>query len=169
MSAGMRRIMVMGPPGSGKSTLARDLGAKLDLPFFHLDQAFHQPGWIAAPPELFRNEVERLARLPAWIIDGNYVDTIAPRLLAADTIIYLDIPAWLSIVRLIRRTLVHYGRVRPDAAPGCPERLTFGFLRFAGTWNRTRRARHLALLDGFDGQKRVLTGPAQQSTFWASL
>ncbi len=109
----------MGPPGSGKSTLARQLGARFGLPVFHLDQAYWQPGWTETPIDLFEAEVERLAGLAAWVIDGNYTGTIGPRFAAADTVIYLDVPSWVSMLRLLRRTSVSYGDVREDAAPGC--------------------------------------------------
>lgn len=154
----MQRVVVMGPPGSGKSTLARHLGARYDLPVFHLDQAYWQPGWIETPPGRFRKEVERIAALPAWVIDGNYTDTIGPRLRAADTVIYLDVPTWLSVLRILRRMLVAYGRVRADSAPGCAERFEPGFLRFAWNWNRTRRTEGLALVHGFGGRKIILRG-----------
>ncbi len=152
----MQRIVVMGPPGSGKSTLARHLGKQHGLPVFHLDQAFWQPGWAMTPADRFRAEVERIAGLPAWVIDGNYTDTIAPRFAAADAVIYLDVPSWLSVLRLLRRMLVGYGRVRADAASGCAERLDLAFLRYAWSWNRKRRARSLALVESFPGCKLVL-------------
>ncbi len=105
----MRRILVMGPPGSGKSTLARRLGAEHGLPVFHLDQAFWQPGWIETPAEEFRTEVERIATLPAWVIDGNYTaSTLDPRFRAADTVIYLDVPSWLCVLRILWRTTTQY-------------------------------------------------------------
>jgi adenylate kinase family enzyme len=150
--------MVMGPPGSGKSSVARHLGRRHDLPVFHLDQAFWQPGWIETAPDTFRAEAKRIAALPAWVIDGNYIDTIGPRLRAADTVIYLDAPTWLCMLRILRRIAVSHGRVRVDGAPGCPERVDLAFLSFAWNWNRTRRARHIALVHGFAGRKIVLRG-----------
>ena len=160
--ASMQRIVVMGPPGSGKSTLARHLGEQHGVPVFHLDQAFWQPGWNRTPADRFRSEVERIAGLPAWVTDGNYTDAIKPRLAAADAVIYLDVPSWLSVLRLLRRTLVGYGRVRADAAPGCAERLDLAFLRYAWSWNRVRRARSLALVESFPGRKLVLRTKAER-------
>jgi adenylate kinase family enzyme len=154
----MRRVMVMGPPGSGKSTLAREVGARYDLPVFHLDQAFWQPGWIEQSADTFRAEVERIAALPAWVIDGNYLDTIGPRLRAADTLIYLDVPTLVCMFRILRRIAASHGEVRIDSAAGCPEGVDFDFLRFAWGWSRTRRARHLALVREFAGRKIVLRG-----------
>jgi adenylate kinase family enzyme len=138
--------------------LARWLGQKFGLPVFHLDRVFWRPGWTAAPPEIFAAEVARIAALPAWVIDGNYTDTIAPRLRAADTVIYLDVPAWLSLARSLRRSFSCWGKDRPDGPEGCRERLDrnyLAFLWFVLTWNRTRRARTLAMVAGFAGEKIV--------------
>lgn len=157
----MRRILVMGPPGSGKSTLARRLGAQHGLPIFHLDQAFWQPGWIETPADDFRAEVERIAALPAWVIDGNYTaSTLEPRFRAADTIVYLDVPSWLCVLRILWRTTSQHGRVRADSAPGCAERLDWGFVRFTWEWNLRRRRRNLALVGSFPGRTIVLRPPA---------
>ena len=158
----MRRIMILGPPGSGKSTLARELGARLGLPVFHLDQAFWRPGWVESPRTEFYLEAERLAGLPDWVIDGNFTDAIAPRLAAADMIVYLDAPRWLSILRIAKRIASSYGRVRPDAAPGCPERIDLVFLRYAWAWNRERRARSLATLAAFPRRKAIVRTAADR-------
>jgi adenylate kinase family enzyme len=162
----MQRVVIMGPPGSGKSTLARHIGTQLGLPVFHLDQAYWQRGWIETPSDVFRAEVERIAALPAWVIDGNYTETIAVRLCVADTLIYLDVPSWLSIMRIARRTLTSYGRVRADAAHGCAERLDPTFLRIAWNWNRTSRARNLAIVDSFSGRKIVIRGRHALRSFY---
>ncbi len=161
----MRRVIVLGPPGSGKSTLARRLGARHGLPVFHLDQAFHRPGWRPAPEAEFRAEVDRIAALPAWVIDGNYKSAIASRFARADTLIYLDMPTWLTMSRVIRRIVTSYGRVRPDAAAGCPERIDLAFLRFALSWNRVGRAKTLDLVGTFAGRAVVLRGRREQMRF----
>jgi adenylate kinase family enzyme len=165
----VQRVLVIGPPGSGKSTLARSVGARFGLPVFHLDQIYWRTGWIEASAEVFGAEVERLANLPSWVIDGNYTHTIAPRLRAADTVIYLDVRTWLFMVRISWRILINYGRVRPDAAPGCPEWLDLAFLRFAWSWNRTQRGRSLALVESFPGHKIILRTRIDRRRFHAAL
>lgn len=157
-----QRIVVMGPPGSGKSTLARRLGVKYGLPVFHLDQLYWQPGWVERQADQFQLEVIRLAELPAWVIDGNYTASLARRFSTADTVVYVDAPTWVCMDRLLRRTLGSYGRVRIDAAPGCPERFDAAFLRFAWSWNRVRRARVLALVHRFPGRTVVLRTRAER-------
>lgn len=161
----MRRVIILGALGSGKSTLARRFGAAHGLPVFHLDRAFHRPGWRPAPEDEFRAEVERIAALPAWVIDGNYKGTIASRFARADTLVYLDMPAWLTMPRLVRRIARDFGRVRADSAPGCPERVDLEFLRYAWNWNRLQRAKTLALVATFPGRTVVLRGRREQMRF----
>jgi adenylate kinase family enzyme len=108
------------------------------------------------PTATFHAEVARIAQLPRWVIEGNYTDTIEPRFSAADTVIYLDAPTLLCMARLLRRTIANYGRVRTDAAPGCPERFDSEFMRFAWSWNRTRRAKSMVPVDRFCGSKIVI-------------
>jgi adenylate kinase family enzyme len=156
----MRRVIIMGPSGSGKSTLARRLGALHGLAVFHLDHAYWRPGWSPAPPEAFRAEVERIAALPAWVMDGNYGTMLAPRLARADTVVFLDLPPRVYLPRVLRRTLVGavLGRTQ---APGCRERLNAAFIRYVLTWRRERRDRDLALLDGFRGMVLVPKSEAE--------
>ena len=161
----MQRVIILGSPGSGKSTLARRLGAEHGLPVFHLDQAFHRPGWRPAPEEEFHAEVERIAALPAWVVDGNYKGVMASRFARADTLIYLDLSSWVTMPRLVRRIAGSYGRVRPDSAPGCPERIDLAFLRYARNWNRLQRARTYALVERFQGRAIVLRGRREQMRF----
>ena len=105
----------------------------------------------------------------AWVIDGNYPDTIAPGFCAADTVIYLDVPSWLFMSRIAWRILINYGRVRADAAPGCAEWLDLAFLRFAWSWNRTQRGRNLALVESFPGRKIILRSRIDRCHFRAAL
>lgn len=161
----MQRIIILGPCGSGKSTLARRLGARHGLPVFHLDQAFHRPGWRPAPEAEFHAEVERIAALPAWVIDGNYKGVIASRLARADTLIYLDLPRRVTMPRVIRRIIESYGRVRADSAPGCPERVDLAFLRYAWNWNRLQRAKTRAVVAAFQGRVVVLGSRREQMRF----
>lgn len=152
----MRRVIVIGPPGSGKSTLARRLGKASGLPVFHLDKAYWRAGWVEAPAAEFAAEVEHLACLPDWIIDGNYTSTLPARLRRADTLIYLDVPSWRSTFRVVKRALAGLGTARSDMPAGCPERLDLGFLQFAWSWNRRSRARSLAFVEGFEGRALIL-------------
>ena len=144
----MRRVLVIGAGGAGKTTFALQLGAATGLPVVHLDAHYWQPGWTATPAEAWERRVDELASRTEWIMDGNYGGTLERRLAAADTVVFLDTPAWLSLARVVRRRWRHRGRSRPSMAEGCPERLTLEFLVWIVTYGRRRRP---ALLERFRG------------------
>ena len=144
----MRRIAVIGCGGSGKSTLARELGAALDLPVVHLDVLFWRPGWTETPRDEWRAIVERAIAEPAWVMDGNYGGTLAPRLVAADAVVFLDLPTAVCLWRVVRRRIAHRGGGRrDDMAEGCAEQLDAAFLWWILTYRRRRRPEVLAQLD----------------------
>jgi adenylate kinase family enzyme len=53
-----------------------------------------------------------LAGAERWIIDGNYLGSIAPRLQAAQAVIWLDLPTSVCLLGLIQRWLVQLVRPR---------------------------------------------------------
>jgi adenylate kinase family enzyme len=135
----MERIMLIGSGGAGKSTLAKQLGQVLGLPVYHLDALYWKPGWVETPREAWTALQEDLVRQPRWIIDGNYGGTMAARLAAADTVIFMDFSRWACLWGVLKRRIQYAGRSRPDMAEGCPERLDWQFLRWIWEYPATRR------------------------------
>ena len=154
---------MIGCAGAGKSTLAQEMGGGLGLEVIHLDRLFWRPGWVETPREEWRAIQEDLLRREAWIIDGNYGSTLPLRLAAADTVLFLDFPRLLCLVRVVRRWLANYGRVRPDLGPGCPERIDLEFIRWIWNFRRKSRPRILANLADFPANKEpiVLRRPGE--------
>jgi adenylate kinase family enzyme len=136
----MRRVMIVGGPGSGKSTLARDLGARSGLPVFHIDLIHWQAGWV----ERSKAEKDRphrdVHRQDAWIFEGGHSRTYAERVARADTFIWLDVPVALRLWRVLRRSVIYFGRTRPDLPEGCPERINRETVAFIAYILRTRRS-----------------------------
>jgi adenylate kinase family enzyme len=126
----MKRIAIIGSPGSGKSTLARKLGEISGLPVFHLDRLFWNPGWVQSPKPVWIALQSALVAQDSWIIDGNYGATLHIRAAAADTIIFLDFPRYLCLGRAVKRVWQYRGSIRPDMAPGCPEKIDREFLHY---------------------------------------
>jgi adenylate kinase family enzyme len=151
-----QRIAIIGPSGSGKSTLARHLGKRLDLPVIHLDAHFWSAGWVESDKSQWRATVGTLAAAEHWIIDGNYSSTMDLRLPRAETIIFLDYPRWLCLLRVLRRWLTYYGDSRPDLPPGCPEKVDVDFLRWIWDYPRRSRPNTLALLQRLEGEKQII-------------
>lgn len=162
-----KRIMIIGGPGSGKSALATALSEKLGLPVIHMDRIFWQPGWQPR----HRGDVARLAMAaaeqPDWIIDGNYASTWDYRAERAGLILCLDLPRHVRMMGLFRRILTGYGRVRPDMAEGCPERLNWEFLRWSWEWDSHSRPKMRDFAEGWGRTRRVefLTSRAEVQKF----
>ena len=79
-------------------------------------------------------------------MDGNYGGTLPLRLAACDTVVLLDLPAWLCLWRVMKRRLRHRGRPRPDMADGCPEKLEASYLWWVATYRFRRLPRVLEQL-----------------------
>lgn len=101
----MRRVSVAGTSGSGKSTLARELAGVLNVPCLELDSVFHQPGWAPLPREEFRERVASFVAGDGWVVDGNYSKVRDLVWAKADTVVWLDLPRYLVMRRLIARTV----------------------------------------------------------------
>ena len=142
----MERILIIGCSGSGKSTLARALGEKLELPVVHLDQLWWKEGWENVTREEFDSRLALALNMDRWIIDGNYSRTMETRLQKCDTIIYLDFNRWECLLGMFQRVLGSYGKVRPDMAPGCPERFDAEFIKWIWNFNKNNRVQNYTYL-----------------------
>lgn len=135
----MRKVLVIGSGGAGKSTLARRLGGLLGLPVIHLDVHYWKPGWAETPKDAWQETVEGLAARDSWVMDGNYSGTLAARLAACDTVVFLDLPRALCLWRVLKRLVMYRQKGRPDMAEGCSETLDFKFLLWV--WGYPKRSR----------------------------
>jgi adenylate kinase family enzyme len=135
----LKRILIVGCCGAGKSTLARKIHALTQLPLIHLDQEYWLPGWVEPGKKEWEQKVGGLIRAEKWIIDGNYGGTLDLRISRADTVIFLDASRWVCLFRVIKRILLHYGRVRPDSAAACPERFSWEFIKYVYRFQDAKR------------------------------
>ncbi len=150
------RVLVVGSGGAGKSTVSRIIAARTGLPVIHLDAHYWWPGWRPSPVPDWRQRVRELIEQPAWVMDGNFTSTLDLRLPAANTVVFLDLPRWVTVPRALRRGLRWHGRVRPDMAPACPERVTWEFLLWLWRFPRGGRRRLLTAIATAGVQDRVI-------------
>jgi adenylate kinase family enzyme len=151
-----QRILVIGCSGAGKSTLARAIAERYRLPLIHLDRFYWRPGWKAPADAEWFAVVERLIAEPTWVMDGNFSSTMARRAEMADAIVFLDLPRWLCLMRVLRRAAMGYGKARADVAPGCPERFDWAFLKWNWNYPKRSRPKTLALLQAYPGSAVAL-------------
>jgi len=135
----VRRIAIIGCGGSGKSYLARGLAAELGVQPTHLDTLYYDREWNPLPAERFAELQRELVATPRWVIDGNYAASMSIRLAAADTVIFLDLPAASCLTGILQRRLQH-GSGQHDAI-GVYNRITWDFVRYIWNYRRTMRPR----------------------------
>lgn len=152
----MKRILVIGPGGAGKSTFSTRLGELLRLEVIHLDSLYWKSGWIESDKADWATTVGRLLERETWVMDGNYSGTLASRIAACDTVMFLDLPRMTCIWRVFRRALKYRNRTRPDMAPGCPEQLSLEFMLWIWDYPSKSRPKVLRLLDECDTNTTII-------------
>src|SRR2546430_456353 len=114
--AGCDRILILGGTGSGKTTLARELAAALQVPHVELDSLYFGADFSTAPLPLLRERTSAAIAGDRWVTDGNKQavrDLVWPR---ADTIVWLDYSAYVSLWRLARRARARTSALSAQAA-----------------------------------------------------
>ncbi len=161
----MKRVLVVGCCGAGKTVLSLKLGEKLHLPVYHLDQLWWLPGWVEDSTDHFDRQLAAVLSQETWIMDGNYNRTLPERLRYADTVIWLDYPRRVCLLRALKRIARFHGTTRPDMTCGCPERFDWEFFRYIWNFNRDMRPKLKEALAGFQGRTVLLETPAAASRF----
>ena len=167
----MQRIAIVGSSGSGKSTLAQRVGARLGLPVVHMDQLYWTPGWIEQDPQSWRAAVDRATSGERWVLEGVGSSASALRFRRAEVIAWLETPRWLCVARAVRRSLVTYGQVRSDMAPGCPEKIDPAFYRYIWRWDSDTRPKlgEAILAQGAGAKVERLRNSAEVAAWLAVL
>jgi adenylate kinase family enzyme len=148
------RIAIIGCGGGGKSYLARLLGQRLGLQPVHLDGLYYNQDWRALDPEQFAAVQRDLVTAPRWIIDGNYASSLPIRLQAADTVIFLDLPARTCLRGIAQRRLRHRGGQHQDI--GVYDRITWTFVRYVLGYRRQMAPRVRRLIADHAGNAEVV-------------
>lgn len=140
------RLVILGNSASGKSTLARALGTERDVPVVHLDRLYYAPGWRPGELARFRATVDVATRGPRWIVDGNFVDSIADLTLGrADSVVFLDVATWRCVARAFLRTL-RPEPGRADLPAGCADNFDPAMFADILAFGRVGRPRILAAI-----------------------
>jgi adenylate kinase family enzyme len=107
------RILIYGVTGSGKTTLAQAVAQRTGLPWHSVDDLTWEAGWNQVPDAEQRSRISAICAQQRWILDTAYsrwLDIVLPR---TQLIIGLDYPRWLSLGRVVRRTVARIIDKRP--------------------------------------------------------
>ena len=165
----MDRIVIVGCGGSGKTHLATRLATLLNIPLTHLDGVYYDADWNPLPQEDFAAIQRKLISAPRWLIEGNYASTLPIRLAAADTVIFLDLPAVTCLIGILQRRLRYRGG--QHAQDGVYDRLSWNFVGYIWGYRKTMRPRIRLLLAEHSHHFRsiTLTSRRQAAHFVAQL
>jgi len=144
-----QRILIIGCSGSGKTVLAHQLAQRVNAPITHLDAIYYDSTWQPLPAAEFARRQRDLTAGERWIIDGNYASTLAVRLARADTVIFLDLPAWTCLWGIARRRWRYRGGQHDD---GVYDRLNWSVITYILGYRRRMRPRVLRLVAAYDEQ-----------------
>lgn len=99
------RVLVYGVTGSGKSTAALALGARTGHPVTLVDELTWLPGWVPVEAARQRELIGEVVAGERWLLDSSYGDWLGFVLPRVELVVALDYPRWLSLGRLVRRTI----------------------------------------------------------------
>ncbi|MGH3939848.1 MAG: DNA topology modulation protein FlaR [Pseudonocardiaceae bacterium] len=165
----MDKIAIIGCGGSGKTHLANQLAALLNLSLTHLDGIYYDADWNPLPQERFATLQRDLVARPRWLIEGNYASTLPIRLTAADTVIFLDLPAITCLAGIAQRRWRYRGG--QHLKDGVYDRITWNFVRYIWGYRKTMRprVRHLMAEHGDNAQLITLASRRQTARFISQL
>jgi adenylate kinase family enzyme len=161
-----KKIAIIGCAGSGKTYLTLKLAEKLQLPIYHLDQFAWKPNWERIDFEELKKIHHDLCKKDAWIIEGIYFKLLHERVQAADIVIFLDMPRFVCLWNVIKRSWLNLGKVIKGNPQGCVQRIfSFKFLEFLRwIWNfdRKHRPNILKTLQEFTESKQMYVIKSRQ-------
>ena len=113
----MKKIAVFGKPGSGKSTLSKELASMTGIPLCQLDSILYEKNGDRVDRKTYDRKHDDILSSESWIIDGfDLIEPFNKRLEAADTLIYIDLPYFVSYY-LVTKRLLKGLIVKPEGWP----------------------------------------------------
>ena len=102
----MKKVAVFGKPGGGKCTLSKKLASAAGIKLHALDSILYKPNGETVDRRSYDEAHENILASENWLIDGiGPLQSFNRRLAAADTLIYIDLPYWVSHWMVTKRLL----------------------------------------------------------------
>ena len=154
----MKKVIVIGCPGSGKSTVSRALHNKTGIPLYHLDMMYWNADKTTVEKSVFLERLSVVLEKDEWIIDGNYGSTMELRMVACDTVIFLDYPLEVCLDGIKERR----GKPRSDM-PWIETEEDAEFIEFIKNYNEQQKPKVLELLGKYSDKNIVIFKSREQA------
>lgn len=161
----MKKVIVIGSPGAGKSTFSRRLRDKTGLPLFYLDMLWHKPDKTNVSRKEFDEKLKEILQQESWIIDGNYLRTLRPRLEACDTVFFLDYPLEVCLEGVKSRI----GKEREDM-PWQETEFDEEFRRYIIDFPKDQLPEMYQILEKYAGKRDIVTFHSREEAeeYWGN-
>ena len=113
----MKKIAVFGKPGSGKSTLSKKLASATGIKLHQLDSIVYKKNGELVDRKTYDRAHGNILSSGSWIMDGfGPIESFNKRLEVADTLVYIDLPYFVSYW-LVTKRLLKGLFIRPEGWP----------------------------------------------------
>ena len=154
----MKKVIVIGCPGSGKSTVSRTLHNKTGIPLYHLDMMYWNADKTTVEKSVFLERLTDVLEKDEWIIDGNYSSTMELRMVACDTVIFLDYPLDVCLDGIRERR----GKPRSDM-PWIETEEDSEFIEFIKNYNEQQKPKVIELLKKYSDKNIIILESREQA------
>jgi adenylate kinase family enzyme len=155
----MKKVMVIGCPGSGKSTFSRKLRDITNLPLYHLDMMFWNADKTTVERSVFLERLSKVIESDEWIIDGNYNSSLEMRMIACDTVVFLDYSSEVCLNGIKERR----GKPREDM-PWIETEEDLEFTKLVKDFNEKRRPNIISLLEKYYDKNIIVFKSREEAT-----
>jgi adenylate kinase family enzyme len=155
------RIAIFGNSGSGKSTLARRFSKQFSIPMLELDSLVWEPNQIAVPrPQAdVQRDLSRFVDAHSdWIMEGCYGDLVERMLPVCTEIIFLNPGMEVCLANNRARPWEPHKYGSAEAQDAMLNNLLGWVQDYYTRGDSCSLTCHRAVFDGYDGEKRELTG-----------
>ncbi len=135
------KIRIIGNSCSGKTTLTRKLSDYFSLPTLHMDGIAFVPNsnFELRDKELIRSDLSTfISTNNKWIIEGNYLSTIAAVYNVPEIVIFIDLPVDQSLYNFEQRFIEFEGKSRPEL-PNLVESDKFEMIEWINSYPERRQ------------------------------
>ncbi|MBN3562928.1 P-loop NTPase family protein [Aliamphritea spongicola] len=116
----MKKVAVFGKPANGKSTLSKQLAAATGISLYPVDSLLYQPNGQEVDRQAYEAVHDKILASDEWIIEGfgplSSQASFNRRLEEADTLVYIELPYWVTYWLVTKRLLKGVFR-KPEGWP----------------------------------------------------